>query len=374
VSQSSLQQRSNFLRVEKNRAGRLASAIEYGRLTKVHVDPANPGVDIPGQTPEIAKCNSQTLGEEVTKTIPAVVPTNTAVAIALLGPNEHFDCNDQQKRASKKHYIAALQAVCNLMLATLTGNALQLAQNANGDAVKAIVMLNKHHCELSSAYYQLKYDKVKAVKLDSNNPRQPLEQLTAMLETLKDAMPPIITEAMYLCLFVDILPRHLYRDLILEFQKMMDQGETCSLQEMVQKAVFYFENQVVNAIKTKQAHNIENKNLKRSQTAHNKSLNSAGVGKQTVTCKFCNKPYHTASVFQQSQIQIFQWEETDYEGKLNAKSQDKCRKCWKIGHKADVCRSGTICTTCGKGGHTAAVCMSKPCPHCGKHRIGKPRL
>jgi hypothetical protein len=141
-------------RIEKNRAGRLTSAIEYGRLTKVHVDPANPGVDIPAQTPEIAKCNSQTLGEEVMKTIPAVVPTNTAVAIALLGPNEHLDYNDQQKRASEKHYIAASHAVCNLMLATLGGNALQLAQNANGDAVKAIVMLNKHHCELSSAYSQ----------------------------------------------------------------------------------------------------------------------------------------------------------------------------------------------------------------------------
>ena len=153
-------------------------------------------------------------GEGVMKTIPAVVPTNTAKAIALLGPNEHFDYNAQQKRASEKHYIAASQAVSDLMLATLSGNALQLVQNASGYAVKAIVMLNKHHCELSSAYYQQKYDKVIAFMLDSNNPKRPLEQLTAMLERLKDAMPPINTEIMYLRLFVDILPRHLYRDLI----------------------------------------------------------------------------------------------------------------------------------------------------------------
>jgi hypothetical protein len=51
----------------------------------------------------------------------------------------------------------------------------------------------------------------------------------------------------------------------------MDQGKTCSLQKMIQKAVLYFDNQVVNDIKTKQAHNIENKNLKRSQTAHNRA-------------------------------------------------------------------------------------------------------
>ena len=189
-----------------------------------------------------------------------------------------------------------------------------------------------------------------------------------MLETLKDAMPPIITGAMYLRLFGDILPRHLYRDLILEFQKMMDQGKTCSLQEMVQKAVFYFENQVVNDIKTKQAHNIENKNLKRSQTTHNKSLNNAGAGQQTITCKFCNKPYHTADkCFNNPKFKSFDGKKPDYEGKFNAKSQDKCRNCGKIGHKVDGCRSGANCTTCGKGGHTAAVCMSKPCPHCGKH-------
>jgi hypothetical protein len=161
--------------------------------------------------------------------IPAVVPTNTAVPIALLGPNEHFDYNAQQKRAAEKHYVAASQAVCNLMLATLTGNALQLVQNANGDAVKAIVMLNKHHWALSSAYYQQKYDKIRLFKLDSNNPRKPLQQFTALLETVKDAMPPIITEVMYLRLFVDILPRQLYQDLILEFQKTMDQSKTCSL-------------------------------------------------------------------------------------------------------------------------------------------------
>jgi hypothetical protein len=65
--------------------------------------------------------------------------------------------------------------------------------------------------------------------LDSNNPRKPLQQFTALLETVKDAMPPIITEVMYLRLFVDILPRQLYQDLILEFQKTMDQSKTCSL-------------------------------------------------------------------------------------------------------------------------------------------------
>ena len=47
-------------RVQKNQAGRMASAIEYGRLTNIHVDPANPGVSIPAQTAEIARCNSQT--------------------------------------------------------------------------------------------------------------------------------------------------------------------------------------------------------------------------------------------------------------------------------------------------------------------------
>ena len=109
--------------------------------------------------------------------------------------------------------------MCNLMMATLTGNDLQLVQHANGDAVKAIVLFNKHHCELSSAYYQQKHDKIKLFNLDSNNPRKPLEQFTAMLETVKDAMPPIITEAMYLRLFVDILPRNLYRDLILDSRR-----------------------------------------------------------------------------------------------------------------------------------------------------------
>ena len=84
----------------KNGAGRMASAIEFNRLRNVHDDPANPGVNSPAQSPEIAKCNSQSHGEEVMMATPAVAPFNTAVATAFLGPKEYFDYNDRPKSAT----------------------------------------------------------------------------------------------------------------------------------------------------------------------------------------------------------------------------------------------------------------------------------
>ena len=73
----------------------------------------------------------------------AVAPINTAVATALLVPHEHFDYNDRPKLACQKHFIAASQAICNVLMNTLSGNALMLVQNSNGDAVKAFTLLNK---------------------------------------------------------------------------------------------------------------------------------------------------------------------------------------------------------------------------------------
>ena len=67
---------------------------------------------------------------------------------------------------------------------------------------------------------------------------------------------------------------------------------------MFQKTIFYFENQVVKDMKTMQAHNLENmENLKKMQSeysAHMKTINNAGVGKQSVTCKYCKKPGHVS--------------------------------------------------------------------------------
>jgi len=165
-------------RIEKNRAGRMASAIEINRLTNVHSDPANPGGNLPAQSIEIARCNTQTRGEEVVMATPTVAPINTAVSIVLLGPNGYFDYNERQKSACQKHYLAGSQALCNVLMNTLGGNALLLVQNSNGDAVRALTLLNKHHCELSSAYYQETHNKLKGFSLHpSSNPRKPLETL-----------------------------------------------------------------------------------------------------------------------------------------------------------------------------------------------------
>jgi len=164
----------------------MASAIEYNRLRNVHVDSANPGVNVPAQSHEIAQCNSQTHGEEAMAATPAVAPINTAVATAFLGPTE-FDYNDRQKSACQKYYIAASQASCNVLMKTLSGNALMLVQHSNGDAVKALTLLNKQHCELSSAHYQSKYDHMMVFRLGSfTNPRNSLETCSALLQTVEE--------------------------------------------------------------------------------------------------------------------------------------------------------------------------------------------
>jgi hypothetical protein len=101
-------------------------------------------------------------------------------------------------------------------------------------------------------------------------------------------------------------------DLILEFQKMMDQGKTSSLQEMVQKAVFFFENQVVNDIKTKEAHNIEKEQeLQKITDSSQQELKQCWCWKTNNHMQILQQalPY-CRSVFQQCQIQVFQREET----------------------------------------------------------------
>jgi hypothetical protein len=60
----------------------MSSAVEYNRLRAAHVDPASPGgALLPAQNAEIAKCNSQTHGEEVMLSTPAVAPINAGVAV-----------------------------------------------------------------------------------------------------------------------------------------------------------------------------------------------------------------------------------------------------------------------------------------------------
>jgi hypothetical protein len=98
---------------------------------------------------------------------------------------------------------------------------------------------------MSSSYYSVKWEKARNFKLKpTENPRVPLQRYAEMLEVVKDADPPVISENGYLMHFIDILPRKEYRDLIIQFNNRLDAGLTYSLGEMVQKTVFNFETEI----------------------------------------------------------------------------------------------------------------------------------
>ena len=101
---------------------------------------------------------------------------------------------------------------------------------------------------------------------------------------------------------------------------------------MIQKTIFYFENQVVKVMKTKQAHNVESmKTLKRMQSSHKNSLNNAGVGKQLATCKFRHKPGHVSEqCFIDPKSKTYQGKTPNFKGKMNAELRTSARNAGRL--------------------------------------------
>jgi hypothetical protein len=164
---------------------------------------------------------------------------------------------------------------------TLTGNALMLIQTTNEYALQALSLLNKHHCEQITSFYQTTFNALRGFRLQSTtNPRKPLGIFSELLNTVKDAKPAIITDKLYFVLFIDILPRDAYRDLIIDFQQMIDRDDQCSLQKIIHRTINYYENQVKDNAE-RQANNAENTRIRANfnNDKLRKSLNNAGVVK-----------------------------------------------------------------------------------------------